>query len=190
MQRLFILIYKLYFILCLFLFSHIPSQNSTKKRSPCCPIIPSSSLLPTPKPVKKATYRTSPLSPYFRHSLKKRKGCERKKKEEDNCCHMILSGWYLLFLSPLLTSSKEKGEKFSVYKGWRGGRKEEEEDCTCHYRNFCEGSRTMRFFFIFSVQRTAKNGSFLGTEGMGRGERRGPWGTKPQGPVLIILFCF
>ncbi|HBI62792.1 MAG TPA: hypothetical protein DDY31_16565 [Lachnospiraceae bacterium] len=37
----------------------------------------------------------------------------------------------------------------------RGGRKKEEEDSTC-YRNFCDGSRTMRFFCL----RMTKNGSF------------------------------
>ena len=48
----------------------------------------------------------------------------------------------------------------------------------------------MRFFFIFSALRMTKNGSFLGMEGMGRGERRGPWGMKPQGPVIGYFILF
>lgn len=48
----------------------------------------------------------------------------------------------------------------------------------------------MRFFLTLSVVRIAKNGSFLKGERGWRGERRGPWGTKPQGPENLMLFDF
>lgn len=71
----------------------------------------------------------------------------------------------------------------------RGGRKKEEEDFTCH-RNFCDGSRTEDFFFTFSVPENGEKWEFFGGwRGGERGKKR-TLGMKPQGPVLIILFCF
>jgi len=40
---------------------------------------------------------------------------------------------------------------------------------------FCEGSRTMRFFYVFSVVRIARNRGFWEIGEGWRGERRGPW---------------
>lgn len=68
----------------------------------------------------------------------------------------------------------------------RGEReKKEEEDCTC-YRNFCDGSRTMRFF----CEENGEKQGFLGDGGgLERGQKR-TLGNKPQGPVIGYFILF
>lgn len=48
--------------------------------------------------------------------------------------------------------------------GLRGERKKKEEEDCIYHRNFCDGSRTMSFFFSFSVVGIARNADFMGIE--------------------------
>ena len=72
----------------------------------------------------------------------------------------------------LLTSSKEKGEKASVYRGWDGL----ERGRIAYTIVTFVTAAGLGYFFIFSTVKVAKNGSFLEGERGWRGERRGPWG--------------
>lgn len=115
----------------------------------------------------------------------------RKKGRGQQLSGILFSSVLSLFF--LITSSKEKGKKSSVYKGWERREKRRRRKISPAIITFCEGSRTMRFFFSFSVVRIARNANFMGIEegwrGRERGKKRTLW-TNPQGPVIGYFILF
>ena len=73
---------------------------------------------------------------------------KEERKEEGSNSLVSSSILFSSVLSLLFLFISSKGKRLKMLCLWelRGEReKKEEEDCTC-YRNFCDGSRTMRFF--------------------------------------------
>lgn len=46
------------------------------------------------------------------------------------------------------------------------------------------------YFLYFFYCGYGEKWEFFRDGGVGRGERRGPWGVKPQGPEILMLFFF
>lgn len=161
-----------------FILSSSPSPThpkpSEKKTSSCCHL-----LLPLLTSSQESTQKSSVYK-----ELRK-VGTEKEGKKAAVFRYPLL----LCFSSSC--SLKRKSWKPSVYKGWKGiERRRRGRKIACSIISCMTAAGLRIFLYSFCPWECRKMGFFRGWEGVGRGERRWPWGTKPQDPENLMLFCF